>query len=101
MRELQTVRVGQLSPALGITPAQEREVLSRLARRNLIARVRRGLYLVPPRLPPGGRRRETAGHLRQQVQGQLKPVLRRSDFTNFDLDHAFETVRRFAKLLAP
>ncbi len=55
MRELQTVRIGQISRALGITPAQEREVLSRLARRNLIARVRRGLYLVPPRLPPGGR----------------------------------------------
>ena len=30
-------------------------MLSRLARRNLIARVRRGLYLVPSRLPPGGK----------------------------------------------
>ena len=34
---------------------QERRVLSRLARKGLIARVRPGLYLVPPRLPPGGR----------------------------------------------
>ena len=40
--------------ALGISPQQERELLGRLARRHLIARVRRGLYLVPPRLPPGG-----------------------------------------------
>ena len=55
MRRLKTVRTGELVRALGITPQQERELLSRLARRNLIARVRRGLYLVPPRLPPGGK----------------------------------------------
>ena len=55
MRRLQTVRTGELVRALGITPQQERELFSRLARRSLIARVRRGLYLVPPRLPPGGK----------------------------------------------
>ncbi len=55
MRRLQTVRTGELVSALGITPQQERELLSRLARRSLIARVSRGLYLVPPRLPPGGK----------------------------------------------
>jgi len=55
MRRLQTVRTGELLGALGITPQQERELLSRLARHSLIARVRRGLYLVPPRLPPGGK----------------------------------------------
>jgi predicted transcriptional regulator of viral defense system len=55
MRRLKTVRTGELVRALGITPQQERELLSRLARRNLIARVRRGLYLVPSRLPPGGK----------------------------------------------
>lgn len=55
MRQLQTVRCGQVSDALGITVQQERELLSRLARRKLITRVRRGLYLVPSRLPPGGK----------------------------------------------
>jgi predicted transcriptional regulator of viral defense system len=55
MRRLQNVRTGELVGAMGITPQQERELLSRLARRSLIARVRRGLYLVPPRLPPGGK----------------------------------------------
>ncbi len=55
MRRLQTICTGELVDALGITPQQERELLSRLARRSLIARVRRGLYLVPPRLPPGGK----------------------------------------------
>ena len=55
MRRLKTVSTGELVRALGITTQQERELLSRLARRNLIARVRRGLYLVPSRLPPGGK----------------------------------------------
>jgi len=55
MRQLQTVRYGQLADPLGISSQQERELLSRLARRGLITRVRRGLYLVPPRLPPGGK----------------------------------------------
>ena len=55
LRRLTSVRTGELTRPLGITPAQERELLSRLARRGLIARVRRGLYLVPSRLPPGGK----------------------------------------------
>lgn len=40
--------------ALALSPTQTSELLSRLSRRHLIARVRRGLYLVPSRLPPGG-----------------------------------------------
>ena len=55
LRGLTSVRTGDLIRPLGITPTQEREMLSRLARRGLIARVRRGLYLVPPRIPPGGK----------------------------------------------
>src|SRR3990172_6286510 len=55
MRKLRTVRRGDLSGSmLRLTPDQERKLLSRLARARLIARVRRGLYLVPPRLPLGG-----------------------------------------------
>lgn len=55
LRKLRTVRRGDLSGSiLGLTPDQERKLLSRMARANLIARVRRGLYLVPPQLPLGG-----------------------------------------------
>jgi len=39
---------------MGITGQQEEELLRRLARGRLIARVRRGLYLIPSRLPVGG-----------------------------------------------
>jgi predicted transcriptional regulator of viral defense system len=54
-RDGQSLRSGELADALGWTAEQERKVLSRLARKGLIVRVRRGLYLAPSRLPPGGR----------------------------------------------
>lgn len=54
MRQMRTVRTGELVSALGLTKNQERELFRRLARGRLIARVRPGLYLVPRRLPLGG-----------------------------------------------
>ncbi len=55
LRGLRTVRVGELTEALGLSAIQERKLLSRLAKAGLIARVWRGLYLVPPKLPLGGK----------------------------------------------
>jgi predicted transcriptional regulator of viral defense system len=55
MRKKTLVRTGELTGALGINPKQERELFSRMARAGLIIRLKRGVYLVPPRLPPGGR----------------------------------------------
>lgn len=55
MRERQAVRSEEIIETLGLTATQTRELFSRMSRRGLIARVRRGLYLVPPRLPPGGK----------------------------------------------
>ena len=55
MRRLQTLRTGDLIGPLRISPKQERELYSRLTRSGLIAQVRRGLYLIPPRLPLGGK----------------------------------------------
>src|SRR5271170_1001294 len=54
-RKRQSVTAGEFVNALGWTAVQERRVLSRLAGKGLIVRVRPGLYLVPDRLPPGGR----------------------------------------------
>lgn len=54
MRKQRTVRTGELLQPLGLEPSQEGEILRRLARGGLIARVRRGLYLVPETLPLGG-----------------------------------------------
>ncbi len=55
LRKRTTVRGGDVASALRITRKQEDELLSRLARAGLIARVKKGLYLVPDRLPLGGK----------------------------------------------
>jgi len=54
-RKRRSLQAGDLVEALGWTVEQERKTLSRLAKKGLIARVRRGLYLVPSSLPQGGR----------------------------------------------
>ncbi len=54
MRKQTTVRTGELVGPLQLSPSSERNLLSRLAKAGWIARVKRGLYLVPPRLPLGG-----------------------------------------------
>lgn len=51
----QVVRTGDLLAPLQLTPDSERNLLSRLAKAGWIARVRRGLYLVPSQLPLGGK----------------------------------------------
>lgn len=55
LRGLTLLRTRDLTGPLGLTDKQERELFSRLTRAGLIAQVQRGLYLVPPRLPLGGR----------------------------------------------
>jgi predicted transcriptional regulator of viral defense system len=55
MTDRQIVRTGDLLAPLQLTPSSERNLLSRLAKAGWIARVRRGLYLVPSRLPLGGK----------------------------------------------
>ncbi len=55
LRNLRTLSTGDLRSPLGITAKQERELYSRLARAGMIAQVRRGLYLVPAKLPLGSK----------------------------------------------
>lgn len=55
MRGQATLRTGELAKALRLTAPRERSLLSRLAKAGWIARVRRGLYLAPGKLPLGGK----------------------------------------------
>jgi predicted transcriptional regulator of viral defense system len=55
LRNLRALRTRDLTGPLSISGKQERELLNRLAKAGMIAQVRRGLYLVPPRLPLGGK----------------------------------------------
>lgn len=54
MRNLRVIRSGDLTGSLRLSPKQEQDLLSRMSKRGLIAKVRRGLYLVPEKLPLGG-----------------------------------------------
>jgi predicted transcriptional regulator of viral defense system len=54
MRGLRTLRTGDLTKALGISATQESKLFTRLSKGRMIAQVRRGLYLIPQRLPLGG-----------------------------------------------
>ena len=55
MRGLGVLRTGDLVGPLRISARQENDLLSRLSRAGMLAKVQRGLYLVPPRLPLGGK----------------------------------------------
>ena len=55
MRKRRVIRAGELREPLELNAQQERKVLSRLSKAGMIARVWRGVYLVPPRLPLGGK----------------------------------------------
>jgi predicted transcriptional regulator of viral defense system len=49
------VATGKAAEALELTAIQERKLLSRLSQQGLIVRLRKGLYMVPAQVPPGGR----------------------------------------------
>jgi len=54
LKKKDIIRTGELSPVLGITESQERDLLRRLSGSGWIVRLKRSTYLVPPRIPAGG-----------------------------------------------
>jgi len=55
LKKKDIVRTGEVSPVLGISESQERDLLRRLSNSGWIVRLKRGVYLVPPRIPAGGK----------------------------------------------
>jgi len=55
LRKKDILALGELGPVVGITKKQERELFSRLSRAGMIIRLNKGIYLVPSRMPAGGR----------------------------------------------
>lgn len=55
LRRKETIYVGEISPILKISQSQECDLLRRLARSGWIMRLKQGLYLVPQKLPAGGK----------------------------------------------
>ena len=49
------IRNGELASVLSISESRERSLLHRLSKSGWIVRLKRGVYLVPPRIPAGGK----------------------------------------------
>ncbi len=54
-RRIQVVRTGDLVKTLGLNAKQEADLFRNMSKSGLIVKLMRGLYLVPERLPPGGK----------------------------------------------
>ncbi len=55
LKERSLVRAGEIAQALGVKPASVTKLFSRLCRAQMALRLMKGLYLVPTKIPPGGR----------------------------------------------
>ena len=55
LKKLKIVRTGEIAPILNITGSQERDLFRRLSDFGWILRLKRGMYLVPSRIPAGGK----------------------------------------------
>ncbi|MBI5299570.1 MAG: hypothetical protein HY877_04665 [Deltaproteobacteria bacterium] len=54
-RKKEFLRVGDLVEGIGLSKSQEYALLFRLETKGQIVRIKRGIYYVPPQLPPSGR----------------------------------------------
>ena len=55
LKKLDIIRTGEIAPTLNITGSQERDLFRRLSDSGWILRLKRGVYLVPSRIPAGGK----------------------------------------------
>jgi len=55
MHDLEIIQLGDLQDDFQISPRQEKELLSYLAKKGSIIRLKRGIYVAPKTIPPGGK----------------------------------------------
>ena len=72
MRKQTIVRAGELVGPLQLSSPRERNLLSHLAKAGWIARVKRGVYLVPLRLPLGGAWTPTEAEALDALMAEVK-----------------------------
>lgn len=89
LKKKDTVRTGELVAALGVTKSQERDLLYRLSDSGWIVRLKRGVYLVPSRIPAGGKYSpgvgQVLGKLMQEEDGKYQ-ICGPSAFNFYGLD---------------
>jgi len=72
LKKLDIVRTGEIAPILNITRSQEHDLLRRLSETGWILRLKRGVYLVPSRIPAGGKYSPGAALILQKLMEQEK-----------------------------
>lgn len=65
-------RTGDFRRVLGISTTQERKLLSRLAQSGFIIRLKRGVYLIPERIPSGGRYNPGTAYILEKLFEELE-----------------------------
>ena len=72
LKKLDIVRTGEITPILSITGSQERDLFRRLSDSGWILRLKRGVYLVPSRIPAGGKYSPGAALILQKLMEEEK-----------------------------
>lgn len=95
LKKKDIVRVGELTPVLDITKPQELDLLRRLTKSGWIVRLKRGTYLVPPRIPAGGKYSPGVALILQALMEQENgkyQICGPTAFNFYNLDNQIPTV---------
>jgi predicted transcriptional regulator of viral defense system len=95
LKKLDIVRTGEIAPILDISASQERDLFRRLSDSGWILRLKRGLYLVPPRIPAGGKYSPGTALILQKLMEEEKgryQICGPPAFNFYDLDDQIASV---------
>ena len=74
LKKLDIVRIGEIAPILDISASQERDLFRRLSNSGWIVRLKRGIYLVPPRIPIGGKYSPGSALILQKIMVEKQAI---------------------------
>ena len=95
LKQLDLVHTGEIAPILDVTASQERDLFRRLSDSGWILRLKRGVYLVPPRIPAGGKYSPGAALILQKLMEEEKgryQICGQTAFNFYGLDDQIPSV---------
>ena len=95
LRKLDIVRIGEIAPILDISASQESDLFRRLSDSGWILRLKRGVYLVPPRIPARGKYSPGSALILQKLMEEEEgryQICGPSAFNFYDLDDQIPNV---------
>ena len=95
LKKLDIVRTGEVAPILDISASQERDLFRRLSDSGWILRLKRGVYLVPSRIPAGGKYSPGVALILQKLMEEVRGIYQicgPSAFNFYGLDDQIPSV---------